>query len=102
MPEAMGYVLSLPVSTLIIGCKTPAEVDENACIARRFAAFTAEQIEDSSAARWQMRRHSTTSRGRHRCCRGYRIGSFPFDGHDGRIKRLPRQENCKVDFGKSS
>ncbi len=46
MPEAMGYVLSLPVSTLIIGCKTPAEVDENACIARRFAAFTAEQIEE--------------------------------------------------------
>ena len=35
MDEAMGYVLSQPgVSTVIIGCKTPAEVDANAGIAR--------------------------------------------------------------------
>src|ERR1700730_1087553 len=35
--EAMGYVLSLPgVSHVIVGCKTPAEVDDNARIARRF------------------------------------------------------------------
>ena len=47
MEEAMGYVLSLPgVSTLIIGCKTPAEVDENARFARQFAAFTAEQLQE--------------------------------------------------------
>jgi predicted aldo/keto reductase-like oxidoreductase len=38
--QAMGYVLSLPgVSTVIIGCSSPAEVDENACIARTFARF---------------------------------------------------------------
>src|SRR5947208_3149638 len=38
MDEAMGYVLSLPgVSHVIVGCKTPAEVDDNARIARRFA-----------------------------------------------------------------
>lgn len=38
--EAMSYVLSLPgVSTVVIGCKTPAEVDENARIAREFAAL---------------------------------------------------------------
>jgi predicted aldo/keto reductase-like oxidoreductase len=37
MEEAMSYVLSLPgVSNTIVGCKTPAEVDENARIARRF------------------------------------------------------------------
>jgi predicted aldo/keto reductase-like oxidoreductase len=37
MAEAMGYVLSLPaVSTVIVGCATPAEVDENARIAREF------------------------------------------------------------------
>jgi predicted aldo/keto reductase-like oxidoreductase len=43
--EAMGYVLSLPgVSTVIIGCKTPGEVDENARIARRFAAFDADRM----------------------------------------------------------
>jgi predicted aldo/keto reductase-like oxidoreductase len=39
MDQAMGYVLSLPgVSNVIIGCWTPAEVDENARIARAFAA----------------------------------------------------------------
>ncbi len=38
--EAMSYVLSLPgVSTVVIGCQTPAEVDENARIARGFAAL---------------------------------------------------------------
>jgi len=38
--EAMGYVLSLPgVSTVIIGCSNPAEVDENARIARTFQPF---------------------------------------------------------------
>ena len=36
----MGYVLSLPgVSTVIIGCSSPAEVDENAQNARAFAPF---------------------------------------------------------------
>lgn len=40
MDEAMGYVLSLPgVSNVIIGCKTPAEVDDNARIARQFAVW---------------------------------------------------------------
>ena len=38
--EAMGYVLSLPgVSTVIIGCSSPAEVDENARNARDFQPF---------------------------------------------------------------
>ena len=47
MAEAMGYVLSLPaVSTLIIGCKTPAEVDENAHIARQFVAFEDEKMRE--------------------------------------------------------
>ena len=47
MAEAMGYVLSLTaVSTLIIGCETPAEVDENAQIARQFAAFTAARMQE--------------------------------------------------------
>jgi aryl-alcohol dehydrogenase-like predicted oxidoreductase len=38
--EAMGYVLSLSgVSTVIIGCSSPAEVDENARAARAFQPF---------------------------------------------------------------
>jgi aryl-alcohol dehydrogenase-like predicted oxidoreductase len=40
MEEAMGYVLSLPaVSTVIVGCKTPEQVAENARIARDFLPF---------------------------------------------------------------
>ena len=35
--QAMGYVLSLPgVSTVVIGCSSPDEVDQNAQIARDF------------------------------------------------------------------
>lgn len=38
--EALGYVLSLPgVSTVVIGCQTPEEVDDNARIAREFVAL---------------------------------------------------------------
>jgi len=44
MDEAIGYVLSLPgVSNVIVGCKTPAEVDENAGIARSFVPFNDER-----------------------------------------------------------
>jgi aryl-alcohol dehydrogenase-like predicted oxidoreductase len=40
--EAMGYVLSLPgLSTVVIGCSSPAEVDQNAQIARAFQPFNA-------------------------------------------------------------
>ena len=38
--EAMGYVLSLTgVSTVIIGCSSPAEVDDNARIASLISAL---------------------------------------------------------------
>jgi predicted aldo/keto reductase-like oxidoreductase len=41
MEEAMGYVLSQNgVSLVIIGCKTPAEVDENSRLARRFRVLS--------------------------------------------------------------
>lgn len=47
MEEAMGYVLSLPgVSTVIIGCKTPGEVDENARVARRFVPFDDQKMHE--------------------------------------------------------
>ena len=43
--EAMQYVLSLPgVSTVVIGCRTPAEVEENARIAREFRALSEDQM----------------------------------------------------------
>ncbi len=34
------------LASVIIGCKTPAEVDENARIARQFAAFAKEQMRE--------------------------------------------------------
>jgi aryl-alcohol dehydrogenase-like predicted oxidoreductase len=53
--EAMGYVLSLKgVSTVVVGCSSPAEVDENAQIARSFQpldAPTMRAIEQSTMAR---------------------------------------------------
>jgi predicted aldo/keto reductase-like oxidoreductase len=53
--EAMGYVLSLPgVSTVVIGCSTPTEVDENAQIARAFQSFdvpTMRAIEERTMSR---------------------------------------------------
>lgn len=46
MPEAMGYTLSLPgVSTIIVGCQTPNEVEENVRIARKFQTFSAAQMQ---------------------------------------------------------
>lgn len=45
MDEALGYVLSLEgVSTAVIGCRTPAEVDDNARIAGQFAPLAPESL----------------------------------------------------------
>jgi predicted aldo/keto reductase-like oxidoreductase len=53
--EAMSYVLSLPgVSTVIIGCSSPAEVDDNARIACSFQPFdepTMQALEQRTHAR---------------------------------------------------
>jgi aryl-alcohol dehydrogenase-like predicted oxidoreductase len=40
MDQAMGYVLSLPVSALIVGVKTIPQLEENVRIARDFKPFT--------------------------------------------------------------
>jgi predicted aldo/keto reductase-like oxidoreductase len=45
--QAIGYTLSLPgVSTVIVGCRTPAEVDENLRIVRNFVPFDRKQMTD--------------------------------------------------------
>ena len=50
MDEAMGYVLSTPgVSLTIVGCKTEAEVDDNARIAREFKTFTPQRMRELEA-----------------------------------------------------
>ncbi len=44
MKEAMYYVLSLPVSTVIIGCDTIAQLEENVKLAREFTPLSGEQL----------------------------------------------------------
>lgn len=52
--DALGYVLSLEeVHTAIIGCRTPAEVEENARIAREFVRFNEPMMRELE--RWTAR-----------------------------------------------
>jgi len=41
MKDAMGYTLTLPVSTVIIGCKTVEQLEENIAIAKNFKPLPA-------------------------------------------------------------
>ncbi len=65
--EAMGYVLSLPgVSTVVIGCSSPEEVDENARNAREFQPFDEPRMARSKRRRSRARRSSRLTSDRHR------------------------------------
>jgi predicted aldo/keto reductase-like oxidoreductase len=44
MKEAMSYTMSLPVSTIIVGIDTIAELEENIQIAREFEPLSAEEM----------------------------------------------------------
>ena len=44
MRQAMYYSLSLPVSTVIIGCDTTAQVEENVKLAREFTPLSQQQM----------------------------------------------------------
>ena len=44
MTQAMGYVLTLPVSTVIVGISTLAELEENVRVARDFEPFGDEEM----------------------------------------------------------
>ncbi len=44
MKEAMYYVLSLPVSTVIVGCDSPEQVEENVKLAREFTPLSEDQM----------------------------------------------------------
>ena len=44
MREAMYYALSLPVSTVIIGCDSIAQLEENVQLARDFTPFSQQQM----------------------------------------------------------
>lgn len=44
MREAMSYVLTLPVSTVIVGCSTVEEVEENCAIARSWSPLAGDEM----------------------------------------------------------
>jgi len=44
MPEAMRYVLSLPVSSVLIGCDSIAQLEENIAIARGFSPLAGSEM----------------------------------------------------------
>ena len=45
MRDAMSYVLSLPVSTVIVGCDDVAQLEENVAIARGFQPLPREEMD---------------------------------------------------------
>lgn len=45
MRDAMYYVLTLPVSTIIVGCDTVAQLEENVALARDFRALPREEMQ---------------------------------------------------------
>jgi predicted aldo/keto reductase-like oxidoreductase len=49
MKEAMNYVLTLPVSTVIVGCDSVAQLEENVQIARDFTPLNDKQLEALTA-----------------------------------------------------
>ena len=44
MKQAMGYTLTLPVSTVIVGCKTVEQLEENVAIAKSFTPLPAAEM----------------------------------------------------------
>jgi aryl-alcohol dehydrogenase-like predicted oxidoreductase len=44
MREAMYYSLTLPVSTIIIGCDSIAQLEENVLLAKEFTPFSEQQM----------------------------------------------------------
>ena len=49
MREALRYVLSLPVSTVIVGCNTVAQLEENVQLARAFTPLSSVQMAELTA-----------------------------------------------------
>jgi hypothetical protein len=45
MKQAVSYALSLPVSTIIIGCDSNAQLDQNVQLARDFTPYNQKQME---------------------------------------------------------
>ncbi|MBI4735517.1 MAG: hypothetical protein HY766_05565 [candidate division NC10 bacterium] len=58
MKEAMEYVLSLPVSTVIVGCDTVGQLEENVRIARDFTPLNEQKLSALSARTEEIKRQA--------------------------------------------
>jgi predicted aldo/keto reductase-like oxidoreductase len=58
MQEAMQYVLSLPVSTVIVGCDTVAQLEENVRIARDFTPLSEDRLKALTAKTEDIKRQA--------------------------------------------
>jgi aryl-alcohol dehydrogenase-like predicted oxidoreductase len=58
MKEAFEYVLSLPISTAIIGCDDTAQLEENVQIAREFTPLNDGQLDELFAKTEPVKRQS--------------------------------------------
>jgi predicted aldo/keto reductase-like oxidoreductase len=58
MKEALEYVLTLPVSTVIIGCDDLVQLEENVKIAREFTPLNESNLEDLYAKTEEVKRQS--------------------------------------------
>jgi uncharacterized protein len=56
MREAMYYTLSRPVSTVIVGCDTIAQLEENVQLAREFTPFLRNSGQCNIAEKWNLPR----------------------------------------------
>jgi hypothetical protein len=58
MREAVRYVLSLPVSTVIVGCDSVAQVEEDVQLARSFTPLNVMQMAELSARTGPVKRQA--------------------------------------------
>lgn len=58
MKEALEYVLSLPVSTVIIGCDNVQQLEENVQIASQFTPLSEEQLEKLASRTQDIKRQA--------------------------------------------
>jgi predicted aldo/keto reductase-like oxidoreductase len=58
MQEAMQYVLSLPVSTVVVGCDTVAQLEENVRIARDFTPLSEDRLKALTAKTEDIKRQA--------------------------------------------
>jgi len=49
MEQALGYTLTLPVSTAIVGCSTVAEVEDNVELARNYTPYSDDEMKELEA-----------------------------------------------------